>query len=268
MEFQSIKDSVHYVFDTKEEYKQFFSSQGIPAPEIKPNWRKADELDWVMSDDNRIVQILRKGSMKQTVRSPNKKYHAVYYVGTIVGTFPISENQKMDTDLSKRENRYNFGGKFKHWKESLEAREKNNKNEDAFVYFVAIVRDKPEIAYMKVYGTNNFRHARKMAYVLLKQERIKLAIRKELKEIATTLDMDDKFHLENVKKLIEGAEKDGVKLAALRLSGEWTGMNDKEDPDNLPLPTIPSGKLLDSPEIKKRLAASDKSISEVKSITK
>jgi len=266
VEFQSIKNSIHYVFDTREEYDNHFLSQGISAPKIVADWREAKELDWCMSDDDRIIQILRRGSMKNTVRSPDKNYHASYYMRTVVGSFVVSKNQKMDTDFSNHEDRYSFGGKFVNWKKRFEAREKNTKYEDMFVYMVAIVRDKPVNAYMKVYGTNNLTYARRRAYLLMKQERIKLAIRKELKDIATTLDMDDKFHLEHVKSLIEKADKDGVKLAALRLSGEWTGMNEKEDPDNPHIPTTPSNSLIDSPEKKKRLIASNKSISEIKNI--
>ncbi len=265
MEFQSIKNAIHYVFDTREEYDNHFLSQGIPAPKIVANWKEAKELDWVMSDDDRIIQILRRGSMKNTVRSPDKNKHASYYVRTVVGSFVVSNNQKMDTDFSSHEDRYNFGGKFRSWKERLLAREKNNKNEDAFVYFVAIIRDKPEVAYMKVYGTNNFIHAKRRAYVLMKLERIKLAIRQELKDIATTLEMDDKFHLEKVKEIIEDDEEKGnVRLSALQLSGKWTGMEEQEDPDLRPPSTEP--EQLDSPEMQKRLLASDKSLKETKSI--
>ena len=266
MEFQSIKNAIHYIFDNKDEYEQHFLSQGIPIPKVVADWREAKELDWCMSDDDRIIQILRRGSMKQTVRSPDKNHHARYNVRTVVGSFVVSKNQKMDTDFSNHEDRYTFGGKFRNWKERLESREKNTRAEEQFVYFIAIVRDKPEIAYMKVYGTNNFRHARKRAYLLMKQERIKLAIRKELKEIATTLDMDDKFHLEQAKKLILDAEKESTKLGALRLSGEWTGMNEKEDPDDPHIPITPDNKKIDSPEKLKRLEESKKSLKEVKSI--
>ena len=265
MEFQSIKNSIHYVFDTKDEYEQHFLSQGIPVPKIVANWREAKELDWCMSDDDRIIQILRRGPMKNTVRSPDKKYHANYYIRTVAGSFPVSKNQKMDTDLSHPESRYIFG-QYTNWKKRFEAREENTKYEDMFVYMVAIVRDKPVNAYMKIYGTNNYRYALRRAYILMKQERIKLAIRKELKTIATSLKMDDKFHLEKVKGLIENADKDGIKLAALRLSGEWTGMNEKEDLDNPTIPINPDAKKLDTPEKQKRLAASNKSIAELKNI--
>ncbi len=265
MEFQSIKNSIHYVFDNKEEYEQHFLSQGIPIPKIVADWREAKELDWCMSDDDRIIQILRCSSMNQTFRSNDKNHHARHYIRTVVGSFVASKNQKMDTDFSNHEDRYTFGGKFRNWQKRLEAREKNTRAEDQFVYFIAIVRDKPEIAYMKVYGTNNFRHARRRAYLLMKQERIKLAIRKELKDEAVDLGMDIKFHLKEVKKLIKGADKGGVKIAALRLSGEWTGMNEKEDPDNpIPIPIEP--KKLDSVEMKKRLIESTKAAKQTKGI--
>ena len=269
MEFETIKDSIHYVFDTNKEFKQYFSSQGIPAPPIQIDWRKANELDWVMSDDGRIVQILRKGSMEDTCRSPDKKQHATAYVGTIVGTFPVRATVKMDTDFSARKNRYTFSKKFSDHKQAIRDREKNNRGEEMFVYFVSIVRDDPAIAYMKVYGTKNYRWARARSYLLMKQERIRLAIRQELKEVAKDLSMDDKFHLEKLKTIINDKDSsDNAKIMALRLSGEWTGVGEKVDPDDLPpIPTPDTGKKIeDSPDKKRRLEASEKSIKETKSI--
>ena len=33
---------------------------------IKSNWRNADIGDWILSDDNCVIQVLRKGKMKKT----------------------------------------------------------------------------------------------------------------------------------------------------------------------------------------------------------
>ena len=73
------------------------------APNIKPlrEWRKANIGDWVFTDDDCIIQILRRGTML-------RKNGQMAYVGTCTGTFTVSKETIMDAD--KRNNIYSFGG--------------------------------------------------------------------------------------------------------------------------------------------------------------
>ena len=83
----------HTVYDSVDE---------LP-PDIIPlkSWRDGDIGDWVLTDDDCIIQILRKGKML-------RKNKTIHYLGTCTGTFTDAKNTKMDTD--RRPNIYSFGG--------------------------------------------------------------------------------------------------------------------------------------------------------------
>ena len=50
---------------------------------------------------------------------------------------------------------------------------------------------------------------------LIKTERIKTAVKEELKPILDELEIDEKFILENIKIVAQTSEKDDTKLKAL-----------------------------------------------------
>ena len=51
--------------------------------QVKDNWRTAKIGDWVSTDDDCVIQILRKGKMLQRDKE-------LTYVGTCTGTFICS----------------------------------------------------------------------------------------------------------------------------------------------------------------------------------
>ena len=109
--------------------------------------------DWVQTDDDCVMQILRRGKMLRRMGKVKVKS----YVGTCTGTFPVSPNTYMDT--SKRDDIYSFGGR------KAKDRIANNKNltscENKFVVLMASGIPVEE-AYLQAYPTNN----RKYAFVL------------------------------------------------------------------------------------------------------
>ena len=71
-----------------------FDIDDVPEDlEFLKNWRKGSIGDWVLSDDECIIQILIKGTMLK----PKGKVREVSYIGTCTGTFLISKKTKMDT---------------------------------------------------------------------------------------------------------------------------------------------------------------------------
>ena len=94
MEKKSIKGKPHYVYDDIDEFKSHH-----PNKVVKPDWRKADEGDWVLSDDDRIVQLLK---VSKSVKHPNDRKNYKYakgWVRTIVGSFINRYTVKMDRRL-------------------------------------------------------------------------------------------------------------------------------------------------------------------------
>ena len=107
MEYQKIKGKRHYIYDDIDEFQEEYPNK-LPLK----NWRTAQEGDWVWSDDDRIVQLLKVSDIKHPQDRKNYTW-AKGWVRTIVGTFLNRENTKMDTDFNKHPNRYTFSTKIK-----------------------------------------------------------------------------------------------------------------------------------------------------------
>ena len=191
-----VKNIKHTVYDSNEKTP--------PTINVIDNWRKANVGDWVKADDNCIIQILRKGSML-------RKNGEQLYIGTCTGTFPVSDNIKMDTN--KRINIYSFSGNATP-EQVVANRRDMTANEELFVQYISQGLN-PEDAYVKAFPTNNKRYARMKATNLIKTERIKTAVKEELKPILDELEIDEKFILENIKIVAQTSEKDDTKLKAL-----------------------------------------------------
>ena len=172
--------------------------------------------DWVLADDKCIIQILRKGAMLR--KNGNRAY-----VGTCTGTFLVLQDTFMDTD--RRTNIYSFGGDSTP-EQVVANRRKMTANEELFVTYVSQGLS-PEDAYVKAFPTNNKQYARMKAVNLIKTERIKTAVKEELKPILQELDIDEKMVLENIKIVAQTAEKDDTKLKALFKLSDILDLEDK-----------------------------------------
>ena len=172
--------------------------------------------DWVIADDNSIIQILRKGTML-------RKNGELGYIGTCTGTFVNLKSTTMDTD--KRVNIYSFGG-YSTPDEVVANRRKMTANEELFVLYMSQGLQ-PEDAYVKAFPTNNKRYARMKAVNLIKTERVKTAVKEELKPILEELDINEKFVLENIKIVAQTSEKDDTKLKALFKLSDIMDLEDK-----------------------------------------
>ena len=108
MQKKSIKNKTHCVYDGIDEFLEH-----NPNKNIVFDWRKADEGDWVLSDDDRVVQLLK---VSKNVKHPGDRKNYKYangWVRTIVGSFLNRPNIKMDTDFDQHPNRYTFSKKIK-----------------------------------------------------------------------------------------------------------------------------------------------------------
>jgi crotonobetainyl-CoA:carnitine CoA-transferase CaiB-like acyl-CoA transferase len=99
-------------------------------------------------------------------------------------------------------------------------------NEELFVAYISQGLS-PEDAYVKAFPTNNKRYARMKAVNLIKTERVKTAVKEELKPILEELEIDEKMVLENIKIVAQTAEKDDTKLKALFKLSDILDLEDK-----------------------------------------
>jgi hypothetical protein len=183
------------------------------------DWREGCVGDWVMADDECIIQVLRKGTM---LKAKGKK-REVSYIGTCTGTFTATPKTKMDT--SRRVNIYSFGGNLSP-EEVVEARKDLNSKEKLFVLNLALGMD-PKEAYMKVYPTNNPGYANIKAAQLIKTERVDTYMREEHKEVCERLGINAEGVLHGIKLIAQTAEKDDTKLKALFKLSDILDLEDK-----------------------------------------
>ena len=210
MRYYKVKGIKHTVYETEQETP--------PHLNIIRDWRKGTIGDWVLADDKSVIQILRKGNML-------RKNGERAYIGTCTGTFLVLKDTYMDTD--KRTNIYSFGGDSTP-EQVVMNRRKMTANEELFVQYLRVMS--PEDAYVKAFPTNNKQYARMKAVNLIKTERIKTAVKEELKPILEELEIDEKMVLENIKIVAQTAEKDDTKLKSLFKLSDILDFEDKNAP--------------------------------------
>ena len=186
---------------------------------VVSNWKSGQIGDWVLADDDCVIQILRRGRMLRA--KGRDKVRA--YIGTCTGTFPIGPRIKMDT--SKRANIYSFGGS-KSPEDILLDRQRLTKAEQVFVLYVSQGM-KPEEAYLKAYPTNNIRYAKEKAGTLIRTERIKTAMKEELKPIMEELGISETYVIKGIKTEAETADKSDTRLKALFKLSDIMDLEDK-----------------------------------------
>ena len=208
MRYYKVKGIKHTVYEVEQEVP--------PHVNIVSNWRKGNIGDWVLADDKSVIQILRKGSML-------RKNGERAYVGTCTGTFIVLDDTYMDTE--KRANRYSFGGCSTPG-QVVANRRNMTASEELFVLFMSQGLS-PEDAYVKAFPTNNKQYARMKAVNLIKTERVKTAVKEELKPVLQELNIDEKMVLEGIRVEAQTAEKADTRLKALFKLSDILDLEDK-----------------------------------------
>lgn len=203
-----IKGVPRYVFKDENEFREMF-----PDEKLVKDWKKAEESDWVLTDDNQVTQILKKKQMKNT----NIKAYDDYFV-TLLG--PSFGSGKMEGKPKK--NYHSFMKRTNIEEKPLTWRE---------IRFVKLIAhgEKPMQAYLDCFETNNEHTAKVKSSVLLKQTRIKKEVEKEIEELLTEIGIDKRWTLEQAKNIVENDEtSDAVKLRALENFMKIQSMYPKE----------------------------------------
>jgi hypothetical protein len=217
MEYQKIKGKRHYIYDSVEEYH----SENPGKLGVESDWRVAKEGDWVMSDDGRVVQLLKVSGIKHPNDRKNYKW-AKGYVRTVVGSFINRPKTFMDTDFSQHKNRYTFSKTIKNPNKRVKQRENNTKNERIFSVNVASGMG-PVKSYMDAFNEVSSGKAKKKALVLLKQERIMSEIEKGVLDVAKSLGIDHEYILSRLKRLADYSEDDNIILQSSKELGKIIG---------------------------------------------
>lgn len=212
MRFYKVNNIEHKVFDSDD-----ILPDGLI---VQSNWREGNVGEWVKTSDDCIIQVLRRGKMHQA----KGKKKIAEYIGTCTGTFAVRPSVKMDT--SRRVNIYSFGGNKKA-DDILLDRSKLTKFEALFATLMSMGMS-PVNAYLKAFPTNNPHYANVKAGQLIKTERVRTAMKEELKPVLEELNLDETFVLKNIKEVILSSDKDDTRLKALFKLADIMDLEDKQ----------------------------------------
>ena len=177
MESITISGAPNFIFNTVDEFRNFFERTPSGTPKLYDNWREAPEDGWTISDDGRILQILKRAPIKGGYGIKNTQ-HKNGYVRTAIGTFFCDEDAFMDTDVEKHPSRYTFSGKKV---DGLHYRPKCPLTRKERLWLVQIIRGAdPYEAYETVFGPVRPEYLIARVTKLLSEARIMKALREEI----------------------------------------------------------------------------------------
>tara|TARA_Y100000401_G_C8307597_1_gene217863 strand:- start:306 stop:1061 length:756 start_codon:yes stop_codon:yes gene_type:complete len=210
---KTIKGITHFLYSTQN-YKKASNSEDI----VLNHWRNGNEGEWVLTDDNCVVQILKKGYIT------DKKNNKIAYIRTICGTFSLDSNDIMEGKIAEniytfaRTNEYNRFVK----KEGVSSREV------LFAKYIA-KGENAVSAYTRAYSTNNESYAKSRSTQLLKTKRIQQMISEEVKKVLDEEGVSPNYIISRYKQISDIGENDAVTLRALDSLAKISGLFNTED---------------------------------------
>ena len=187
-------------------------SEVPPGIEYREDWRDGLIGDWVKTDDNHVMQILRR------FKTGSKEF-----IGTCTGTYIVSPESNLDS--IRNGDIYSLSGK--NWYERLTGRKEPTKNEILFAQRISL-GSSPTEAYLAVYNTDNEDTAKKKSAILIKQERIQKLVRQDLKDTFSKLGVDLDYLIESAKDVVDGAKNDSDRLKALGMLWQAFGVVEEQ----------------------------------------
>ena len=217
MDFKEIKNTKHYIYDNKEEFR--ITNPSLP---VRHNWRHGNEGEWVFTDDGFVCQILRKLDIS------DKNGKETICIRTLCGTFVAKDTKReMLGEDGIADNIYTFSGNFKAAEEYRTR--KRNSRELLFARYVASGMGAVKaykLAYPESRASN---YIKKRTDKLLKTETIQKMVSQEIKALLEKNDATPEYIIERYKTISDLAERDTDKLAALRDLAKMAGLFNTED---------------------------------------
>ena len=205
MDFKDIKGKRHYVYSLTE--------WEIKYPESKlVSWKVGLEGDWVLTDDDHVVQILKRAN-----------YGDMEVVRCITGTYNVDRDIKMTSEIP--DNIYSFS-KDDNYERFLKKKNPSTK-EFLFAKYIAKGEDTVE-SYLKAYKTNNRDYANRRANELLRSERVRNMVSEEIKQILDGEGVTPNYIIQTFKQVVDLAERDTDKLRSLESLAKIAGLFETE----------------------------------------
>ena len=206
---RTIKGVKHYAYESEEEFRK-----AHPDTPLITDWKQAEEGDWCISDDGKIVQILKKGCFVDKKKRDND------YIRTVIGMFnhrgssPFVGTVKDEIYRFTKKTGYQVktGGYLTDAKKS-------------FAKYVAHGMD-PVKAYQKAFPkTISLDHAERRSTLLLKNKTVRQAVDKEIENLMSEVGITKRYLLETTKDVIDKIDvRDNDKLRAIETLMKISGL--------------------------------------------
>jgi hypothetical protein len=206
---RTIKGVKHYAYESEEEFRK-----AHPDTPLITDWKQAEEGDWCVSDDGKIVQILKKGCFVDKKKRDND------YIRTVIGMFnhrgssPFVGTIKDEIYRFTKKTGYQVktGGYLTDAKKS-------------FAKYVAHGMD-PVKAYQKAFPkTVSLDHAERRSTLLLKNKTVRQAVDKEIENLMSEVGITKRYLLETTKDVIDKIDvRDNDKLRAIETLMKISGL--------------------------------------------
>lgn len=203
MDWKTIKDNRHYLYDNIEEFHIHNKSP------VRHYWRDGLEGEWVFTDDNYVCQILKVLDIggKECVR-------------TVCGTFKKADKKRnMLGDNGIAEYIYSFSGTY-------EGNRNKKNNSRHFLFAKYIVRGYDVIeAFKKAYpDAKSDDYIKKQSANLLRTENVQTMINEETRRILDEEGVTDRYLIRGYKQVADITEKDTDRLRSLDSLSKISGL--------------------------------------------
>ena len=208
---RTIKGVKHYAYESEEEFRK-----AHPDTPLITDWKQAEEGDWCVSDDGKIVQILKKGSYIET----KKRKRENPYIRTVIGMF----NTNRDTSLvgTVKDEIYRFTKKTDYQTKTGGHLTDAKRN---FAKYIAHGME-PVEAYQKAFPTTkSLEYAEKKSTLLLRNKTVRQAVDKEIENLMSEVGITKRYLLETTKDVIDKIDvRDNDKLRAIETLMKISGL--------------------------------------------
>ena len=196
-------------YKVKNKFHTVYKLAEVPRHiEYKEDWKNAEIGDWVATDDEHVVQILRKDN---------------FSVGTCTGTYSYTDDTRMDS--VRRKDIYTIGGQ--NWYTRLKNRKEPTKKEIVFAKRIQRGGEPAEI-YAEIFNTTSEKNAKEKAALLIKSERIQKIMNEDLKDVFATKGVDLDYLIGACKDVVDGGKNDSDRLKALNMLWDAFGVIEKQ----------------------------------------
>ena len=206
---RTIKGKKHYAYESKEEFRK-----AHPDTPLITDWKQAKEGDWCLSDDGKIVQILKKGCFVDKKKRDNN------YIRTVIGMFNHRGSSPFAGTV--KDEIYRFTKKTSYMVNTTGYLTDAKKN---FVKDIAHGMEPVEAYMMSFPKTTSRDYAETRSALLLKNKTVRQAVDKEIENLMSEVGITKRYLLETTKGVIDKDEvKDNDKLRAIETLMKIAGL--------------------------------------------